>query len=118
MTSSAKESARRWWRRPGVLAVGLLPLHAAALTALAGAPDLVERAYGRLVFPRVAALHAWLDQTPLSPSVTLGCGLLALLCAWTVRASRTGRRAALGGACWRALVAAAVLAHLFPVSWG
>lgn len=122
---SSDPSPPRWWRRPGALALAVLPLHAAALAALAGAPDLVERSYGRVVFPRVARLHAWLDQTSLSPSVTLGVALLALLAASAARAAARARPegrargpAALARAAWLALVAAAVLAHLFPASWG
>jgi serine/threonine protein kinase/tetratricopeptide (TPR) repeat protein len=116
-----------WARRVRIVVLLLAP-HAVLLAALARAPDTVERLFGASVFPRVAALHALLDATPLSPGWTIGALLLLLVARRALRAGRQARRA---GAARRAVALAAasaatgllvvigaLLAHAFPWSWG
>ena len=90
-----------------------LPLHAALLWA--SPPAAVEAVYGRCLYPWVSAAEAALDSfcAPLSPALLL-LGLLLGGLGWSSRLSEGPLRTF----AWRLLVAAALVAHAFPICWG
>jgi hypothetical protein len=99
--------------RAGLAAILALPLHALLLWSLSAVPSWVEAVYGRGLYPLVVQVQALLDQTSLSPALTI-LVLLVLALAFSVRQRpKPIRRFA-----WRFLVSVAVVGHLFPLCWG